>query len=248
MVTIESTSGSLDAEPDDTTVALFQAEWNAYRKVVENNVLFHREAYGHLRRLLIEEVNRPFRFLDIACGDASASAGALRGTQVTQYRGVDFSAAALELAAATLSDLGCPVILEERDFREALAGRGDLADVIWIGLSLHHLQRPEKLAFLRELRGALAPGGRLMIYEDAGPVGDTRAKWLARWDLQRPAWAAFSEAEWNLLRTHVNAADYPEPADVWVTLGRDAGFSSTREIYVTPSDLFRLYCFDTEPA
>lgn len=248
MITIESDSGPAAFGPDDTTVALFQDEWNAYRKVVENNVLFHREAYGHLRRLLTTEVDRPFRFLDIACGDASASAGALRGTKVSEYRGIDFSAAALRLAATALSDLGCPVILEERDFREALGGRGNLADVIWIGLSLHHLQTPEKLVFLREIRNALAPGGRLMIYEDAGPVGDTRAAWMARWDAQRPAWAAFSEAEWQLLRGHVNAADYPEPADVWLKLGRDAGFSSTREIYVTPSDLFRLYCFETKPA
>ena len=57
---------------------LFETEWQAYRKVVDNNYLFHREAYGALAGILGER-RTPFRFLDIACGDASATVGALKG-------------------------------------------------------------------------------------------------------------------------------------------------------------------------
>lgn len=233
-------------EANDTTIALFQQEWQTYRKMVEHNFLFHREAYAVLHDTLVRELDYPFRFLDLACGDASASAAALAGTKISEYRGVDFSAPALELAAKALLHLNCSVVLEERDFLEALDGRENLADVVWIGLSLHHLQTEGKRRFMQEIRHALAPGGRLMIYEDAGPDGDTREAWLARWDRQRSSWAAFSSEEWDTLRNHVRSADYPEPAPTWQQLGRDAGFAVSRELYVTPTDLFRLYSFETD--
>jgi len=60
----------------DSAAAIFQQEWRIYRKMVDQNYLFHREAYSGLRRVLLEEAPRPFRFLDLACGDASAAADA----------------------------------------------------------------------------------------------------------------------------------------------------------------------------
>jgi hypothetical protein len=62
--------------------SLFQRQWQIYRKVVDNNYLFHREAYKRLHNLLIDEIAEPFCFLDVACGDASATVEALKGTQV----------------------------------------------------------------------------------------------------------------------------------------------------------------------
>jgi hypothetical protein len=90
-----TSNNSDNAAPDASTVALFQQDWMLYRKMVDNNFLYHREAYGRLHGVLVNEVARPFRFLDIACGDASASVGALRGTRVAHYQGIDFSGAAL---------------------------------------------------------------------------------------------------------------------------------------------------------
>ena len=228
---------------DASTVAMFQQEWDTYRKMVENNFLFHREAYAHLHDVLVEEVARPFQFLDIACGDASASASALRGTQVASYTGIDFSALALELAANNLAGLGCPITLVQGDFLDAVGARRDPVDIVWIGLSLHHLRGPEKLAFMRKVRAILRPGGRLMVFENTSPDGEDRDSWLDRWDLQRPLWHAYSEDEWTRMAAHVHAADFPETASTWRTLGRDAGFEIVTEIYATPTDLFRLWSF-----
>jgi hypothetical protein len=55
---------------EEPSLGLFQRPWKLYRKVVDNNYLFHREAYAQLHRILVDEGVRPFRFLDIACGDA----------------------------------------------------------------------------------------------------------------------------------------------------------------------------------
>jgi hypothetical protein len=35
---------------DEPSVALFQKQWQLYRKIVDHNYLFHREAYRSLHR------------------------------------------------------------------------------------------------------------------------------------------------------------------------------------------------------
>lgn len=55
------------------TQAIFQTQWQTCRKVIERNYMFHREVYGLLHKILITEAPKPFRFLDIACGDGMAA-------------------------------------------------------------------------------------------------------------------------------------------------------------------------------
>jgi ubiquinone/menaquinone biosynthesis C-methylase UbiE len=234
---------SADAEaPDSAALALFQRDWMIYRKMVDHDYLFHRGAYGALRRYLVEEVDRPFRFLDIACGDASASVGALKGTKVAHYHGIDLSAPALKLAAEELAALDCPVDLDRRDFYAALNDRPEPADVAWVGLSLHHFQPPEKLKLMRAVRGVVGAGGAFLLYENTSPDGEDRDGWLRRWDLQRPTWHAFTDADWQALWDHVHTADFPETDSTWRGIARDAGFGTVRQLFRSPTDLFRLYC------
>jgi SAM-dependent methyltransferase len=231
-------------EPIAGPASLFQAEWQTYRKVVEENYFFHHEACATLHRVLVEEVASPFRFLDVACGDASATAPALAGTKVSHYRGIDLSEAALALARQALNALPCPVTLERRDFVNALHDRSLSADVAWIGLSLHHLRTAEKLRTMSDLRLIVGETGKLLIYEPSGPDGDTRTAWLKRWDRQRPAWRALTPEEWRAMRDHSHANDFPETHITWLRLGFEAGFGRARCLYEAPAQLFRLYCFD----
>jgi ubiquinone/menaquinone biosynthesis C-methylase UbiE len=228
---------------DRSTAALFQQDWNTYRKMVDNNYLFHREAYGRLHCILRDEVSRPFQFLDIACGDASAVVGALKGTQVEHYRGIDFSGAALDLARPALDALGCPVVLEECDFVAALQDERRSVDVVWISLSLHHLLAPAKLKAMRSIRNTIGERGHFLIYENAGPDGEDRQNWLRRWDEQEPYWTAYTKQEWQRAAAHVHAADFPETSSRWHSLGYEAGFRKVQEVFVAPTNLFRMYHF-----
>jgi ubiquinone/menaquinone biosynthesis C-methylase UbiE len=232
-----TTSGNSAAE-------VFEREWLTYRKLVDNNYLFHREAYDCLRRIVKAEFNRPFQFLDIACGDASATVGALTGTNLAQYFGIDLSAAALAIAANNLRVLGCPVELELCDFTEALARWQKRVDVAWIGLSLHHLQAPEKLAVMRDVRRIIGVDGLLVIYENASPDGEDRAGWLHRSHREQSDWEAYlTREEWDAMAAHVRANDFPETTSRWQALGREAGFRVAQEVFVTPTDLYRMYVF-----
>jgi SAM-dependent methyltransferase len=215
-------TSSAKASPD-SAAAIFQTEWPLYRKIVDHNYLFHREAYGHLRRILLEDAARPFRFLDLACGDASATVRALEGTEIASYCGVDLSAEALDLAGAALADLGCPVSLRERDFVEALAAWAEPVEVIWIGLSLHHLRAPAKLEAMRAACRLLSRRGMLLAYEHTSPDGEDRAGWLERFDSLEREWRGVCSEEWRRMRAHVRSHDHPETVSRWRELGRERG-------------------------
>jgi len=231
------------ARADLPTQQIFQRDWQIYRKMIDNNYLFHREAYACLHHILVSEIVRPFSFLDIACGDASASLPALQGTAVSHYEGIDLSRAALDMADQRLPALGCPYTLHEGDFAELLPARRDSVDVVWIGLSLHHFQTEEKLRLMQAIRVFLEEGGRFLIYENSSPDGESREGWMRRLEAQRPHWSAYDDAEWEVVWGHISQADYPETPSTWERLGREAGFDRTRELFVAPSDLIRLYSF-----
>lgn len=232
-----------DESKRDQAAELFQTDWQIYRKMVDNNFLFHREAYAALHEALPAAGGRSFSFLDIACGDAGASIGALAGTAIGRYHGIDLSPAALAPASSALPELGCPFTLQEGDFAAVLAARAEPVDYAWIGLSLHHFQAEGKLAVMRDIRRILDGDGALLIFENASPDGEDRAGWLARWDRQEPVWSAYTRAEWLRMRSHVHASDHPETDESWRSLAAAAGFASATELYRTPSDLFRLYAF-----
>src|SRR5437867_3727225 len=119
---------------DEQAMQTFRHQWQVYSKLVDNDYLSHQAVRAVLHRELAAEVNRPFRFLDLANGDARLTVAALQGTPVSQYHGIDLSDPALALARQTVEALACPVELEQRDFVSAMRGRPEPADVVWIGL------------------------------------------------------------------------------------------------------------------
>jgi SAM-dependent methyltransferase len=221
----------------------FFQQWRTYRKMVDNDYLFHRAAYGSLRSVLSEEAPPGFRFLDLGCGDAGPIVEALRGLDIGFYRWVDSSETALGLARENLAvGLPCPVALDHADLAEALRRCTERFDVVWIGLALHHLGHAGKLGAMRQIR-RIVPGGMLLLYENTSPDGEAREGWLRRWDDQKPDWTAYTPAEWDTANAHVHAADFPETVTGWRALGHAAGFSSVRELFCCPTDLFRLFAF-----
>jgi SAM-dependent methyltransferase len=229
--------------PSASHQEIFQQQWRIYRTLVDNNYLFHREASACLRQVLMDEAPRPFRFLDLACGDGAEIVEVLRGTPIARYHGIDLSRAALDLADLNLAALDCPMLLEQRDFVEAVTVRSEPADVVWIGQSLHHFQTSDKLRVMRAIRGIVGDRGLLLIYEPSTPDGEARADWMRRWDAQQTSWTAYTPADWETMSAHVHAADFPETASQWHELGRTAGFATTRELFVAPSNMFRMYLF-----
>lgn len=222
----------------------FAKAWGTYQKLVDNDYVFHREVYRILHRILVEDMEGPFRFLDLACGDARGVAGALEGTRVAHYHGVDLSQPALDLAAQALEALACPVELDRRDFVAAMADRPEPADLVWISLSLHHLEAPHKQLIMQEALGILSGSGALVIYEPTSREGESRTGYLERFvATNRPLWSTLDSAEWAQIEDHVVHCDLPETASIWQQLARNAGFCRTEELFTAPTDLYRMFRF-----
>lgn len=229
---------------DDEAMRAFRNQWQAYQKLVDHDYLAHREVGRILHRQLVETVGRPFRFLDLACGDASMTIASLKETPVIEYHGIDLSAPALDLAKKSVDSLSCEAQLEQNDFVAAMRERPEPADVAWIGLSLHHLQTNDKRELMREVRGVVGDGGLFLIYEPARLDGESRPAFLERFDnVYRSAWSALTPAEWDIIWEHVQAADFPEPASDWAQLGRDAGFDGARELFTDPAGILKVFCY-----
>ena len=231
---------------DAPALEQFQKDWALYRSLVEHDALFHRAVADHLHDALATAFDRPFGLVDLACGDAFVVRGALEGTNVAHYHGVDLSMPALELASATLEGAPFEVVLDHADFVEAVTGRDTHADAFWFGLSLHHLGTDANRALMAAIHRALAPDGLFMIYEPTMRDGETRDAYLARFDaVNEPLWRTFlSAGQWQEIAGHVHACDFPETAGDWTRLGREAGFGHVCEIFAAPTDLYRMYRFD----
>jgi SAM-dependent methyltransferase len=229
---------------EDSSEGLFNKQWSIYRKFVDYDLMQHREVYDLLHRLLLEEAPDPFRFLDVACGDASASVGALLDTQIANYHGIDLSAPALDLAHEQVARLPCPANLEQGDFADALRRRNEAADVIWIGQSLHHLDGPAKLAVMHDIRRLLPDRGLFLIWEPARFDDESREAWLDRFeDRWQARQSALTAEEWSAMVDHVRAADFPETLSGWLGMGREAGFGESAELLQAPFDLARVFRF-----
>lgn len=225
----------------DDTHAVFNEQLSTYSKIVSENLMYHREVYALLRHLLSELMPKPFTFLDIACGDASASALALKDTSISHYFGIDLSARSLELARENLKVLHCPSLLQCCDFADAMAHWRVPVDVAWIGMSLHHLQPWEKALIMKNVHRALNRDGLFLIWEPTLLEGETRAQWLDRFAGLRRAFAAITEDEFRAMESHMRRADFPESADTWLAMGRQAGFGNAVELFGMPNRMGRVF-------
>lgn len=195
---------------------MFNKELQTYRKIVGANLMFHREVYGVLRDLLVEHAPASSRFLDIACGDASPSAAMLKTMAIGNYVGIDLSEASLRLAARELDGMPCPVELQCNDFAQAMAKWSEPVDVIWIGMSLHHLPATGKAQLMHDAHRSLGGKGMFIIWEPALFEGEERLSWLARFSLLRDEWSAVSDEEFASMERHMRLADFPETVGTWL--------------------------------
>jgi hypothetical protein len=235
----------VDLSAEAAAHALFNRQLETYRKVTRENLMYHREVYDLLREVLVAEAPEGFHFVDVACGDASASTPILKDTPIGHYHGIDLSARSLELARTTVATLPCRTELHCRDFAEAMASWRQPVDVVWVGMSLHHLQPAAKLRFMQDVFRSLRAPRLFLIWEPALLNGENREEWIDRFSLLRPDWAALSDEEFAAMEEHSRLADFPETPEDWLAMGRDAGFAQAEEAFMMPNRMGRVFKYRT---
>jgi ubiquinone/menaquinone biosynthesis C-methylase UbiE len=229
-----------DPSQDPERVRAFFDQWHIYRRVLELDYLHHRDAYAALARALAKR-ERPFSFLDLGAGDAVCTIRALASLPVSRYEAVDLSAVALKLAEENAASLACAKTFAHADFVDRIGAGGESFDVIFIGLSLHHLPARDKRIFFPKLRALLAEGGSFFCYEPIREPDESREAVLARWWRHVEAtWTELSSTELASVKDHVFGNDYPEPVVDFEAMAREGGFRDFAMLHVDAQRLYAL--------
>lgn len=226
-------------------VRAFFDRWQIYQKLVSHNYHSHRQAYRILRSQFVRRFPQAgFSFLDLGCGDAGLIVKLLRGTRVKQYTGVDISSVALGLAEKNTRKLSCRKRFVCANLsKEIKRVRG--ADMIWVGLSLHHLSQKQKAGFFARCKKALAPGGCFVCYEPFLREGESRRDFLKRWlryGVRR--WKALTHEESLLHNRHISQGDFPEAFSTYKRLACQAGFRRARSLFTARPGFLKLMMFE----
>lgn len=228
------------SQQDTEEVRAFFEQWAIYRRIVDLDYLNHRGAYEAIG-FALAKTGYPFSFLDLGAGDADRTSRVLAGKAVTRYEAVDLSEAALNLARGHAARLGCPVRFTQGDFFQLVPRMTEVFDVVFIGLSLHHLVSADKRTFLPHLRRIVTPGGRLIVYEPIREPGESRDGVLSRWSRHvDSAWTELEPEELRKAKEHVFGNDFPEPIADYAGLMLEAGFAKTAVLYTDPANLYAV--------
>ena len=227
-----------EAAPD-----LFTESWALYRAVLESDYLWHGMATQALRELIEEYFCEgvPIRFLDLACGDAETASRLLMNRPMASYVGVDRSPQALAAAARRLADLGPRAELVAADLVDFLEVRNDRFDVIYVGLSAHHLGEAGLQRFFAAIVRRLAPSGVFTAYEPFVLPDETRDEHINRLcQIVDHYWLNMSVEHRATLKIHVRENDHPIALRQWNLLVSASGFCPARTVLKTPDRLYQL--------
>lgn len=225
---------------DAAQVQAFFDQWELYRKVLDLDYLSHREAYATIAAEL-RAVAGAFSFLDLGAGDAECTVRALTGTPVRLYEAVDLSSVALELARRRAEALDCEKRFLQEDFVSCVEAMTDAFDVVFIGLSFHHLPSAHKRRFLSRLRRIVQPAGRLMFYEPILRPGESRGEFLERWwRFAQANWTGLDKDELARVRAHIFESDHPESGADYREMLAEAGFERSRVLFTSADDLYAV--------
>jgi ubiquinone/menaquinone biosynthesis C-methylase UbiE len=189
-------------------------------------------------------MNRPFSFLDLACGDAFYSSITLQDTKAREYIGIDVSAKALSYAAENIRKTGLQYSLIEADFIEFNNFIEKKPDVIWVGFSVHHLEMPDKLSFFKKVKDNLSEDGIFMIYEPIFIEGENLKGYHIRFrETYDKYWRGLDKEEEEILFEHMRESERPETTEDWIKIGKDAGFKKSDKILSERTGLYEIFKF-----
>eukprot|EP01041_Mallomonas_annulata_P008403 gene8403-17322_t len=236
---------SKNGKEDIDKVKGFFDAYSAYRNAVDGNCIYHVEAYAALDGFLDSHVSPPFSFMDLGCGDAIKSSEVLSHKQLTQYHGVDISTTSLEIARNSTSNLQCVKTFSQADFLEEVIQESDkLYDVIFVGLSVHHLPLHDKEKFFHHAHNRISPSGYLIIFEPVFSSGETRDDYYKKsiGDLKANCTTLIGD-QLDSIVDHILTHDYPEEIQTYENIAKATGFSSTETIFLSDMNLYAVMAF-----
>jgi SAM-dependent methyltransferase len=228
-------------EPD-----FFATRWTAYQAVVEHDYLWHALVNEALGKLIDERLGEvPIRFLDLACGDAASTSRILAKRKLARYVGVDRSLQALAAAKTNVKNLAASVELIAADYVDYLEGCREHFDVIYVGLSSHHLDEAGLPRLFAAIRRCFAANGFFAAYEPFTLPDETREQHIERLcTIIDHGWVKMTSDQREEVKAHIRANDYPLPIETWNLIAARAGLSPAYIAAKTPDRISMVVAHD----
>lgn len=227
---------------------LFNNQWTLYQKILNNNYMGHREIYDVLHEFLITNFQKPFKMLELGCGDATFTAKALLDTSIVSYTGIDLSKAALEIANVNIASIQCSKSFTEGDFSELVPKlvktQQDSFDVILISFALHHLLLEQKDDIIAQLFSLLTSNGVFILIDVVRKPEEDRETYIRRYlDEVKKSWYLVTSEEYLMVENHISLNDFPETQQSLDSIGQKHNFNRFECLYYDPLDTTQLLCF-----
>jgi tRNA (cmo5U34)-methyltransferase len=129
-----------------------------------------------VRLVLAEEAPADAHILVVGAGGGMETRAMAEAQPAWRFTGVDPSPAMLDLARQTLTPFADRVDLIQGNDEQAPPGPFDGATSL---LTLHHIDRDERLQTMKNIRRRLGPGARLVVVEHSAPGPDPEL-WMTR--------------------------------------------------------------------
>ncbi len=226
----------------------FNNQWIIYQKVLNSNCMGHREIYHVLHQLLLSYFQKPFKMLELGCGDASFTSQALLNTLVESYKGIDLSKVALEIADSNMAEIKCSKSFIEGDFSQLPAelfnNQQDSFDVVLISFALHHLLLEQKDSVIGQLSNLLNSSGVFILIDVCRKQEEDRKTYITRYleDVEYN-WSVLSPEEYSMVANHIWSNDFPETQETLYKIAQKHNFNRVECLYCDPLDTTRLLCF-----
>ncbi|MBV9387848.1 MAG: class I SAM-dependent methyltransferase [Chroococcidiopsidaceae cyanobacterium CP_BM_ER_R8_30] len=245
---IELSQYERSEKPSTPSNEFFNEQWRLYQKVLNQNYMGHQEIYDVLHKFLGSYYNKPFKMLDLGCGDASFAAQALLDTTVNFYCGIDLSEPALEIARSNTAKLsGEKMFIHGNLFELVLQlsqNQEEQFDTILASFALHHLSLEQKDCLISQLPHLLKTDGVFLLIDIVLPIEEDRETYIRRYlENVRQYWSLLTPQEFFRVEEHISSSDFPETQETLYSLARKHHFSRVDCLYHDPLDTTQLLCF-----
>ena len=152
------------------------SDGGAYRFVVDNNIIMHREGIEVVTVLIGDWLNAgahagPCRVLDLACGGAPFTIAEVMAAYPAArfaYTGVDINPDQVRAARTYPLAANVTTVFAEGDVWN-LDGLNGPFDLVFVGMNTHHATPEELTSFTESLPRLLAPGGLFLNHDGFRP-------------------------------------------------------------------------------
>jgi hypothetical protein len=132
----------------------------------------------------------------------------------------------------------------EQDFTLFLRANTETFDAVYLGLSLHHLEKVAKCEMMGYVRRAAIAGGALYLFEPILHGGESREGYVERWpSAMNGPYDAFPPGARDALPEHVRISEISEAPGDYLSSATAAGSSPGETLFTDPRNFSSLFGF-----